>query len=93
VVKYGSPHPNLDESHQFRPAISLPRKKILTNALCNFVQHVKYCINKPSFWGYMLCGKNILARHLGSPLGVMHYMDVKLTMNANDCYCYECKLK
>ncbi len=31
----------------------------LTNRLCNFVQHVKYYINTPSFWGYTLCGKNI----------------------------------
>jgi len=35
------------------------KKKILTNGLRNFVHHVKYCINTPSFWGYTLCGKNI----------------------------------
>jgi len=44
---------------KFWPTISLSKKKILTNGLRNFVQHVKYYINRSSFWGYMLCGKNI----------------------------------
>jgi hypothetical protein len=35
------------------------KKKILTNGLRNFVQHVKYCVNTSSFLGYTLCGKNI----------------------------------